>query len=206
MLFRSQETQVKSSGIEAEFGGATGGVINVVTRGGGNVLHGEFGVGLRSSRLEPIAGPTLRSNNGFPEYYPSRRDQYNETNPTANLGGPIWKDHAWFFASYAPQIFTRERTLHFTFPSASCGVFGNQHLCHSPVETYNFKQRKEAALARMDGIVFNKLNLHGTFSWNPITQEGVTPSYSRELSTTFAGASTYVPTGGRQNSMMFTAW
>jgi len=31
-----QEVQVKSSGFEAEFGGATGGVINVVTKGGNN--------------------------------------------------------------------------------------------------------------------------------------------------------------------------
>ena len=43
-----QEVQIKSSGFEAEFGGATGGVINVVTKGGGNEWHGEFG-----SRFRP---------------------------------------------------------------------------------------------------------------------------------------------------------
>src|SRR5215212_1191045 len=39
-----QEVQVKSSGFEAEFGGATGGVINVVTKSGSNDWHGEFGL------------------------------------------------------------------------------------------------------------------------------------------------------------------
>ena len=34
-----QEVQVKSSGFDAEFGGATGGVINVVTKSGGNDFH-----------------------------------------------------------------------------------------------------------------------------------------------------------------------
>ena len=38
-----QEVQVKSSGFTAEFGGATGGVINVVTRGGGNQSVVKFG-------------------------------------------------------------------------------------------------------------------------------------------------------------------
>ncbi len=35
-----QEIQIKSGGFEAEFGGATGGVINVSTKGGSNSLHG----------------------------------------------------------------------------------------------------------------------------------------------------------------------
>src|SRR5262249_46055665 len=37
-----QEVQVKSSGFEAEFGGALGGVINAVAKRGSNVWHGEF--------------------------------------------------------------------------------------------------------------------------------------------------------------------
>src|SRR5438552_3307027 len=37
------EIQVKSSGFEAEFGGATGGVVNAVTKSGSNAFHGEFG-------------------------------------------------------------------------------------------------------------------------------------------------------------------
>ena len=55
-LSQLQEVQVKSSGFEAEYGGATGGVVNVVTKGGGDELRGEFGVNLRTSRLEPKPG------------------------------------------------------------------------------------------------------------------------------------------------------
>ncbi|MGB6339429.1 MAG: TonB-dependent receptor, partial [Candidatus Aminicenantaceae bacterium] len=36
-----EEVQVKSSGYEAEHGGSMGGVINVITRSGGNEFHGE---------------------------------------------------------------------------------------------------------------------------------------------------------------------
>ena len=41
--FQLVQEQIKGSGFEAEFGGATSGVINVVTKGGGNEWHGEFG-------------------------------------------------------------------------------------------------------------------------------------------------------------------
>ena len=59
-----EEVQVKSSGYEAEYGRATGGVINVVTKSGGNQFHGDaFGYfdakaltaavqGLRKRRLQ----------------------------------------------------------------------------------------------------------------------------------------------------------
>ncbi len=191
-----QEVQIKTSGFSAEYGGATGGVINVVTKGGSNDLRGEFGVGFRSSRLEPIAEARLRSNNGVPEYYPSRRNQYNETNPSANLGGPILKNHVWFFATYAPQIFTQSRTLVF-LDNTTREPTGR-------VETFNFKQRKEAAFGRVDAQLFSRLRLTSTFSWNPITQTGIIPSFSSEL-TNLDSNTYYNQTGGRQNSMNFTA-
>ncbi len=55
-----QEIQVKSSGFEAEYGGATGGVVNVVTKGGGNQFRGEFGTILRLSGLDAVGSPALR--------------------------------------------------------------------------------------------------------------------------------------------------
>ena len=36
-----QEVQVKTTGIEAEYGGALGGVISAVTKSGGNTFRGE---------------------------------------------------------------------------------------------------------------------------------------------------------------------
>ena len=37
-----QETQIKTAGFEAEYGQATGGVVNVITRSGTNVFHGSL--------------------------------------------------------------------------------------------------------------------------------------------------------------------
>jgi outer membrane receptor protein involved in Fe transport len=50
-----EEVQVKSNGYEAEFGGATGGVINVVTKRGADAFHGDIGGAFDVSKLD--AGP-----------------------------------------------------------------------------------------------------------------------------------------------------
>jgi hypothetical protein len=199
-----QEVKVKNSGFEAEYGGATGGVVLVSTRGGSNDFHGELGSQFRSSKLEPHVQQILYSTSSSqPAWYPNRYFQFNETNPTASVSGPIWRNHVYFLANYAPQILTQSRTLTFTGPSGLCGPPSAQYICHSPIETYNFKQRKEDALARIDAQLFNKLNLLGKFSWNPITQTGRNPfpTYFSETSPTYESASTANIKGGRQNSM-----
>lgn len=201
-----QEIKVKNSGFEAEYGGATGGVVIVATKGGGNDFHGEFGLGLRSSKMEPIPGQILYSLSSAPAYYPNRYFQFNETNPTASINGPILKDRLWFLVNYAPQILTQNRTLNFSVPSGQCGPTSAPFPCHGPVETYNFKQRKENTLARLDASLFNKLSLLGKFSWNPVAQTGRNPfpSYVSELSASLPSGAVANQQGGRQNSMSIT--
>ena len=46
------EVQVKSTGLAAEFGGATGGVISVVTGGGNNQWRGNFGISFMPSKFQ----------------------------------------------------------------------------------------------------------------------------------------------------------
>ncbi|HRH45280.1 MAG TPA: TonB-dependent receptor [Pyrinomonadaceae bacterium] len=53
-----QEVQIKSSGFEAEYGGATGGVINVVTKGGSSEYHGSAEIAFSPSKLQALASPT----------------------------------------------------------------------------------------------------------------------------------------------------
>ena len=52
-----EEVQVKSSGYTAEFGGATGGVINVVTKSGTNNLHGLGMFNVQGSAMDRLAPP-----------------------------------------------------------------------------------------------------------------------------------------------------
>ena len=52
------EVQVKTSGIEAQYGGATGGVISAVTKSGGNTFHGDIHYYFAGNGI--AAGPVKR--------------------------------------------------------------------------------------------------------------------------------------------------
>lgn len=82
-----QEFQVLSSGYSAEFGRASGGVINTVTRSGGNDVHGTAYWFFRNQDFN--ARDRYGSIN--PE---ERRDQFG-----GSLGGPIKKDKLFYFAN-----------------------------------------------------------------------------------------------------------
>lgn len=81
------ETTTSVSGISAEFGRFTGGVIEVVTKSGGNELHGSFRDGF--------------TNEAWEETTPIGEDQNDENVEVfeATLGGFILKDRLWYFAS-----------------------------------------------------------------------------------------------------------
>ncbi len=55
-----QEVQVKSSGYAAEFGGSTGGVINVITRSGSNDFRGDADLYFNNDGLNGAERRTLR--------------------------------------------------------------------------------------------------------------------------------------------------
>ena len=54
------EVQIKSSGYTAEYGGSTGGVINVVTRSGTNRFRGDVLTYISGDNMDSSYRPTLR--------------------------------------------------------------------------------------------------------------------------------------------------
>ena len=133
-----QEVQVKSSGFEAAYGGATGGVVSVVTRGGSNDFHGEFGLQFEPAQFAGTPRPLLTrfttgsvASNNFTqtaEYFNPAKAGGTNFFPTANLSGPVIKNRLWFFTSYSPQIFNTDvDTQYFTNqPAATRTVVATQ--------------------------------------------------------------------------------
>src|SRR5437870_2980691 len=82
-----QETTVQSGGISAEYGHFTGGVVNALTKSGGNDFKGTFRANL--------------SNESWSARTPLTADQADKINPfyEATLGGPILRDRLWFFTA-----------------------------------------------------------------------------------------------------------
>lgn len=187
-----QEIQVKSSGFEAEYGGATGGVINVVTRGGSNDFRGEFGTQIRPGKLQPVSRPILNLGDEL-EYIQPLRESSLGFFPTATLGGPIVKDRVWFFGSYTPQILTRERTIPYRTGLAP--------------QTYRTRQENQYMFGRIDAQPIDKIRLTGTFTYNPTVVEGELPGVTTLDNTSLpsaggslSGVEFQNQLGGRQNA------
>jgi hypothetical protein len=174
-----QEIQVKSSGFEAQYGGATGGVVSVVTRGGNNDLHGEFGIQFEPSKFRGNPRPGLnRFTSGTvaantyvqtAELIAPPKLGGTDVFYTANLTGPIIKDRLWFYTSYSPQVISTDvDALYYTNAPAATRTFITS-------ERYSRTTRYEYAFARLDANPFNNLRLTGTFLWNPQIQQGSIP-------------------------------
>src|SRR5580700_6927231 len=113
-----QEFQLILSNYNAEYGRATGGVINIVTKSGGNELHGDaFGF---------LRNKAFQARNAFSgEVDPTTgnldpvKQAYTRTQSGLTFGGPIKKDKTFYFFSY--EYTQREET---GFSSIGTGNFG----------------------------------------------------------------------------------
>ncbi len=114
------ELQVKASGYQAEYGGSLGGVVNVITRSGGNQFHGEILGYYSGSALTGKMRDTLRINpldNHIAEYInyqdQNGKERENILEGGFSLGGYVFKDRLWFFGTFMPV--QRDRTRPITF-------------------------------------------------------------------------------------------
>jgi hypothetical protein len=110
-----EEVQVKSSGYTAEYGGATGGVVNVITKSGTNQFRGTVGLQYQGSALESARRPTLRASLTNPanvaEYVDYPKDDESRIEPMLSLGGPIKENRVWFFGAYQPAMISTDRNV-----------------------------------------------------------------------------------------------
>jgi hypothetical protein len=128
-----EEMQVKTSGAEAEYGGALGGVVNVIMQKGSNQFHGsafsQFELSAWDSapnsypRYDPafLGGATIGGALADPGYqvYQPKKDSFRDIFPGFTLGGPILKDKLFFFASFNPEFHHLERVVNWNWPGNS---------------------------------------------------------------------------------------
>jgi outer membrane receptor protein involved in Fe transport len=86
-----EETQVLTSGISAEYGRFSGGVINLITKRGGNSFSGSFRTNLTN--------PAWSDETPLEDSRGTQREDKISTNYEGTLGGPIVRDRLWFFAA-----------------------------------------------------------------------------------------------------------
>ena len=100
-----QEVEFKSGGYEAEYGGAQGGILNVVTKSGGNDFHGDaFGYINRNALQASNKHIDEITAAGIPI-------GFSKSDYGADLGGFVLKDKVWFFAAYDHTINTQDTQI-----------------------------------------------------------------------------------------------
>jgi hypothetical protein len=118
-----QEFSVITSNYEADYGKTSGGVVNAITRSGTNQLHGSVYEFIRNSKLD------ARNYFDVGNIPPFKRNQFGGT-----LGGPIVKDHTFFFADFEGIRQSKGITTVATVASAEARA---GLLCHNPAGDTN---------------------------------------------------------------------
>jgi hypothetical protein len=85
------EFRISNSTYSAEYGHASGSIVNVATRSGTNAFHGEAFDYLRNNYFDA---------RNFFNRKPTRQNQFVRNDFGADLGGPVWRNHTFFFLSY----------------------------------------------------------------------------------------------------------
>ena len=98
-----------TGGYNAEWGRATGGFVNIITKSGSNEFHGSAWI-FTGTRFTAIRATVERLNQAL------TRNVYGSTAPCGgnslcldlgvDVGGPIVKDKLWFYAAFMPQFTT----------------------------------------------------------------------------------------------------
>lgn len=83
-----QDVSIKTAGLDASTPLGRGGFLNIVTRSGGNAVHGSGTMSFQ---------PRKWNDNNIPGGQPLDQAFYQ---PDVSIGGPITRDRTWYFASY----------------------------------------------------------------------------------------------------------
>src|SRR5580704_16532201 len=172
-----QEVEIKNSGIQAEHGGALGGVVNVIMKKGSNQFHGSVFAQFENDALDANPVPTTALYNPLGtatatswgvldpnvEEYVSKKDHYSTILPGFTLGGPILKDRIFAFVGFNPWISNVERGVNYDQPGGLGGL-----------GLVNFSQntRTYYTNARVDAAVTQKLRLFTSWLYQLQKQYG----------------------------------
>lgn len=95
-----QEFQVKTGGYSVEFGRSTGGVINAVTRSGGNEFEGGIELTMEPASWYANADDHIFEKGSESANYRASRDRQSFNKANVWASGPMIRDRLFFFAMY----------------------------------------------------------------------------------------------------------
>ncbi|MFM2153717.1 MAG: Oar protein [Pseudomonadota bacterium] len=206
-----KEVEVVTGGYMPEFGRSTGGVVNVLTKSGGNDYHGSVTLdlqpGLLTARAKEIQQPGSAISTDNQNVFTG--------NLSAELGGPIVKDKLWFFAgtqlTYSENLSTR-RINTITYKQG-CPVDAAGVPVSTADEADHFSltgpdgngltcadDQRGAAIDAEGQALVDKITPHDTYKGQKLTQKFTNTSRSLQ----FMGKLTWAVDG--RNTLTATGW
>ncbi len=189
------EVQVKTSGFEAEYGGALGGVVNVISKRGSNEWHGSMFMNYNADRFNAAPNPTQQRNPQYPanlggapkldqplEYYYPVKDHSRIVDPGFTLGGSLIKDRLWIFLGSEPDFNQLRRTVNFAAASGSAGP-----------RTFNDNNYTYFSSARLDYRATEKIRLYGSGQYSYERGTGTSLPNADDIHGQFNSSSTTNP-------------
>jgi hypothetical protein len=170
-----QEVQMTTSGVPAQYGGALGGVANVILKKGSNEFHGEIFSNYESSgtdanpvnaylRYDPTgtgaSAGTISAIDPVAQTYSSLKEHFRNVQPGVTVGGPILKDRLWFYAAFNPWYSGTGRNINYGSAAAVAAgspytAYGNQYFTQDLQTYYGY--------GRLDAELTHRVRVYG--SW-----------------------------------------
>jgi len=167
------QVEVKSSGIEAEHGGAMGGVVNVIMKRGSNAWHGSLGIdynsdALNSNQNTPFlrydpqsAGDAALGQDPVAQTYQQAGDHTRYIQPGFTVAGPIVRDRLWIFLGADPKYVSTGRKVNFGSSNNNAGV-----------QTFNQDSQTYFTSARVDASLTQKIRVYSSWLYQLQRESG----------------------------------
>src|SRR5258708_6864021 len=157
---------MKAGGVEAEYGGALGGVISGITKAGGNNFHGDVHYYFSGAALSagPVQRLLLNPVDDKTVSFVQDKKFPNKSNEVGySLGGRFIKDKLFFFSAASPRFIRRENTY-----LADLGV--------NPV-TIKQEQTFWQMFNKVSFQPFERVRGSVFWLWSPTKSKGSLPAY-----------------------------
>ncbi len=180
-----QEVQVKTSGIEAEYGGALGGVISAITKSGGNDFHGDvhyyyFGNSIAAGPVKRLLLDPSTERNAY--HVQDTKFDDNNHEYGYSVGGRFIKDKLFFFSAASPRFRNATKPV-----IQSGGVRDN----------FNVDQTFWQAFNKISFVPVNRVRGSVSFLWSPTKSYGAFPTLNSFGNQTTTSPESNVITKGR---------
>jgi len=105
-----QEYQITTNNFSAEYGRNSGSVVNVITKSGTNQFHGSV-YGTESNSAFNALSNTQKASQASGFEGLTKPARFNDEFTGGTIGGPIWKDHAFFFGGFNDEIVSQQQVF-----------------------------------------------------------------------------------------------